>query len=52
MRPSVIGTAGLALGLVVGIILGRLTTVPIWEAATTVAAGAVAAHLVLLWGNR
>jgi Na+-transporting NADH:ubiquinone oxidoreductase subunit NqrB len=52
MRPSAIGTAGLVLGLVVGLVLGRLTTVPIWEAATTIAAGAIAAHLGLLWGNR
>jgi small basic protein len=52
MKPSLLATIGLAFGLVVGIILGRLTTVPIWEAAVTVVAGAVAAHLVLLWGNR
>jgi hypothetical protein len=52
MKPSAIGTVGLAFGIVVGIILGRMSTLPVWEVAVSGVAGAVAAHLVLLWGNR
>jgi hypothetical protein len=51
MKPSAIGTAGIALGLVAGVILGRLTTIPIWEVAAAAVAGAVGAHLILLLGG-
>lgn len=52
MKSSLLATIALAQGLVVGVILGRLTTIPIWEVAAAAVAGAAAAHLILLLGHR